>query len=219
MGANFTVCWCTHRTGQVSASMYLSSQRSGVTKRKHVVYFERFFLVLWLLCFLAAFIILCLLVGLNHKAKREPAAVVLFMEPMPGSLGALRFLAQRVDVTVEMVVLSTAAWGRDVNHAYDTVTHFLNAMRKEQTLRYDIPVYYGSIHEREGACRVSIDAIDLISPVALLKCRRTHELFPEARKMIATVFCAADVLGSTDPMFEHAKDNATGDAEDAVVED
>ncbi|EKG06522.1 hypothetical protein TCSYLVIO_002373 [Trypanosoma cruzi] len=94
--------------------------------------------------FLALLFFVIYAFGGIRKQVRDPARAVLFMEPTPGALMALRHLAKRSDVSIAMIVLTVNAWNFNLNAAYDNTVAFLAMLKDESSLKYHIPVYYGS---------------------------------------------------------------------------
>ncbi|EPY25720.1 pyrimidine-specific ribonucleoside hydrolase [Strigomonas culicis] len=92
--------------------------------------------------FFLLFLVIYAFGGTGKKTSVKKKAVV-FMEVMPHNLEALRYLAQRRDVVISMIVLTVNGWNINLASANENVHNFL-AQLKNEGFTTTIPVYYGN---------------------------------------------------------------------------
>lgn len=95
-------------------------------------------------CF-SLFLLFVVIYGFGGTGKKSASLtpMVVFMEAMPADFQALRYLAQRRDVAIAMIILTVDAWVTNLDAAYDNVAAFLQLLRNEGYTK-TFPVYYGS---------------------------------------------------------------------------
>lgn len=95
-------------------------------------------------CF-ALFLLFVVIYGFGGTGSKSRTLMptVVFMQAMPADLQALRYLAQRRDFSLAMIVLSVNGWVTNMDAAYENTAAFMTLLMKEGYSK-NVPIYYGS---------------------------------------------------------------------------
>lgn len=130
--------------------------------------------------------------GGTGRARRTITPTVVFMEAMPASFQALRYLAQRRDCSIAMVVLTLSGWVNNSDTAHQQVAAFQQLLENEGFHR-PFPVYYGSSVPNAADASVSRSRMGG-APASTASCSYREVISPELSASAQELFHAASLL-------------------------